>query len=80
MLRKIQRWLWLRKFNRKRDKVLNSENYTRYQMEEAYRLGYNDGRRDGLAIAREQATNSLKEILWQTNQTAKPTKTPENLK
>ena len=31
-------------------------------------IRYNDGKRDGLAIAREQATKSLKEILWQQNQ------------
>ena len=42
--------------------------YTREQLANAYRLGYNDGRRDGLSVAREQATKSLKEILWQQNQ------------
>lgn len=41
--------------------------YTREQLENAYKLGYNDGKHDGLAIARDQATKSLKEILWQQN-------------
>ncbi len=37
-------------------------------VEEARLLAYNDGKRDGLTIAREQASKSLKEILWQQNQ------------
>lgn len=65
MVKKIKQWY----YNRKIKKQLGAEGsdlYTRTQMENAYRLGYNDGRRDGLAIAREQATKSLKEILqWQ---------------
>ena len=36
---------------------------------DAYSIGYNDGRSDGLSIARRQATKSLKEILWQQNKT-----------
>lgn len=44
------------------------ETFSREQMENVYLLGYNDGKRDGLAVAREQATKSLKEILWQQNQ------------
>lgn len=36
---------------------------------QAYAVGYNDGKRDGLAVARQQATNSLKEILWEANKT-----------
>lgn len=48
------------------------EGYTREQLENAYRLGYTDGKRDGLTIAREQATKSLKEILkWQNNHPTK---------
>lgn len=54
----------------KRDEQSN-DSFTREQLEKAQRLGYdigyNDGKRDGLAIAREQATKSLKEILWQQN-------------
>lgn len=45
--------------------------YTYAQLENAWKLGYTDGKRDGLAIAREQATKSLKEILWQQNKTKK---------
>lgn len=36
-------------------------------LEETRRIAYNDGKRDGLSIAREQASKSLKEILWQQN-------------
>lgn len=36
---------------------------------DAYKIGYNDGKRDGLSVAREQAAKSLKEILWQQNKT-----------
>ena len=40
--------------------------YTYDQLQDAYRLGYNDGKVEGLSIARVQATKSLKEILeWQ---------------
>lgn len=56
MIQKIKQWL-------KRPKVISG--YTEEQLEKVYRLGYTDGRRDGLSIAREQATKSLKEILWQ---------------
>lgn len=65
MVKKIKQWY----YNRKIKKQLGAEGsnlYTREQMEKVYLLGYNDGKRDGLAIAREQATKSLKEILqWQ---------------
>lgn len=66
MIRKIKQW-WT---NRKKKLDIPSymkDTYTMQQMESAYRLGYNDGKRDGLNIAREQATKSLKEILWQQN-------------
>jgi flagellar biosynthesis/type III secretory pathway protein FliH len=59
MVKKIKAWI-----ARVRTPV---EGYTREQLEQAYTLGYNDGKRDGLTIAREQATKSLKEILWHQN-------------
>lgn len=66
MIKKIKQWIWNRRFKKAKDNLLDSETYSREQMEHAYQLGYNDGKRDGLAIARHQATNSLKEILsWQ---------------
>lgn len=43
------------------------DTYTFQQLENAYKLGYNDGKRDGLAIAREYATRSLGEILKSQN-------------
>lgn len=71
MIQKIKAW-WK---NRKLRGIATSDAiaeergfYTREQMEKVYYLGYNDGKRDGLNIARVQATNSLKEILWQQNQ------------
>lgn len=45
--------------------------YNYDQLQDAYRLGYNDGKVEGLSIARVQATKSLKEILWQQNQSKK---------
>lgn len=73
MIRKIIKWWKLRRpVTAYEDNLLRPETYyTREQLENAYRLGYTDGRKDGLTIAREQATKSLKEILWQQN---KPTK------
>jgi len=59
MVKKIKAWI-----ARVRTPV---EGYTREQLEQAYTLGNNDGKRDGLTIAREQATKSLKEILWHQN-------------
>lgn len=41
--------------------------YTKEQLNLAYKLGYNDGKRDGLAVAREQASRSMSEILKQQN-------------
>lgn len=82
MITKIKQWMQLWKLKRNR-KAANAkvfiegkgDFYTREQLEKSYALGYNDGKRDGLAIAREQATKSLKEILWreqkQTNQMKK---------
>ena len=34
---------------------------------DAYNIGYNDGKRDGLTIARQQATKSLQSILKAQN-------------
>lgn len=81
MLKKIKQWWLGRKIKRTRgtayslnqpDKqVPNPETYTREQLEKVYLLGYTDGKRDGLTIAREQATKSLKEILQWQNQAKK---------
>lgn len=49
-------------------KAIVPDTYSRHQLENVYKLGYTDGRRDGLSVARQQASNSLKEILWQQNQ------------
>lgn len=69
MIKRIKAWLRNRKLARELGRLSKSvkhETYTREQMEKVYGLGYNDGKRDGLSIARQQATNSLKEILaWQ---------------
>ena len=69
MIQKIKQWLKTR-----RSESLPTDKpelYTRRQVElivdDAVSAAYNDGKRDGLAIAREQATKSLKEILWQQN-------------
>lgn len=67
MLRKIKRYLANRKAQAAPRRV--PKLYTREDViaivEEAKVVAYNDGKRDGLNIARTQATNSLKEILWQ---------------
>lgn len=81
MIKKIKQW-WLGykirrsqgtaySLNQPDNSSLDPEIYTREQVENAYILGYNDGKRDGLAIAREQATKSLKEILWEQNNPTK---------
>lgn len=62
MLKKIKQWRAKRR--KVSDRYLGTT-YTREQVEKAYVLGYNDGRKDGLAIAREQALKSLSEILKQ---------------
>jgi hypothetical protein len=66
MLKKIKQWWKLRKRVNTYESDFGGP-ITREQVENAYLLGYNDGRKDGLTIAREQATKSLKEILWQQN-------------
>lgn len=75
MIKKIRNWFLVRKLYREGKKknaqafiAGDGEFYTRSQLENAYKLGYTDGKRDGLAIARNQAVKSLKEILWQQNQ------------
>lgn len=70
MIKKIKQW-WKYRGLRKDPMAISlrdvePEVYDREQMEQVYRIGYNDGKRDGLSIARQQATKSLKEILsWQ---------------
>lgn len=66
MIKKIKQWYYNRKVKQQLG-AEGSELYTREQMEKVYLLGYNDGKRDGLAIAREQATRSLREILKSQN-------------
>lgn len=70
MFKKIKQW-W--KLHRKNNiyQSYEPEMYTREQLEKAFQLGYTDGKRDGLAIARDQATQSLKEILWEQNKQGK---------
>lgn len=72
MIRKIKLW-W---HNRRRATPtvdVQRQLYTHDQVikiaEDFGKVRYNDGKRDGIAIAREQATKSLKEILWQQNKT-----------
>lgn len=65
MIKKIKQWLKARKHDMPK---IGTDGYTREQLERAYLLGYNDGKSDGLAIARDQATKSLKEILQWQNQ------------
>jgi hypothetical protein len=66
MIKRIRKWLT----RSNKTVVVNApeREYSREQLEKVYILGYNDGKRDGLSIAREQATKSLKEIVWQQNQ------------
>lgn len=75
MLKKIKLW-WANRGLRQDPmaKSLREETvtFTRDQLEKAFILGYNDGKRDGLTIARQQATKSLKEILWQQNKKTTP--------
>lgn len=68
MFKRIKTW-WT---SRRQKHNATREGYTREQLNNAYKLGYTDGRRDGLTIAREQATNSLREILKQSNRQPKP--------
>jgi flagellar biosynthesis/type III secretory pathway protein FliH len=44
--------------------------YTPAELEQAYHLGYTDGRKEGLRLAQQAASNSLKDILWQQNKQA----------
>lgn len=69
MIRKIKLWWGNRKLPQMPKEVVNikEQMYTYEQLVNVYKLAYNDGKRDGLAIARDQATKSLKEILWQQN-------------
>ena len=76
MIKKIKAWYDRRKTNKVFKNRFDAgmplpDMYTQEQLERAYQLGYNDGRRDGLAIARQQATKSLKEILSWQNQNKK---------
>lgn len=57
----------------KRKKVEDTTSYTeedvKYFASQGYEVGYTDGKRDGLAVAREQAIKTVKEITWQQNKT-----------
>lgn len=71
MIRKIKLW-WINRRNKEKlnpEVTVEEKTFTYKQLKNAYLLGYNDGKRDGLTVAREQATKSLKEILWQQNKT-----------
>lgn len=66
MIKRIKQW-----FTRSPQLQEQQDTYTRQQVieivAEAKQVAYNDGKRDGLSIAREQAANSLKEIIWRQN-------------
>lgn len=74
MVQKIKQWLKLRRLHRHTQQQLSpqQDTYTYEQVVNAYTAGYNDGKRDGIAVARELATKSLKEILWQQSRTNPP--------
>ncbi len=73
MIRRVIRWFKTRRTELPKPSV--QQTFSREEVidivAQAKTVAYNDGKRDGLNIAREQATKSLKEILWQQN-----TKTP----
>lgn len=46
---------------------LHPNHYTQEQFDNGMAIAYNDGKRDGLAIARQQATRSLQAILKEQN-------------
>lgn len=74
MIRKLKAWLERRKANKMMADRFDAgmplpETYSREQVETAYNMGFKDGRKDGLAIAKDQALRSLKDILKQQNQT-----------
>lgn len=66
MIKRIKTWWKLRRPVNTYES--SPDFYTLEQLENAFRMGYNSGKRDGLAIARIQAIKSLKEIVWQQNQ------------
>jgi hypothetical protein len=76
MIRKIKQWWLGYKIRRSEGTAYSlgqpevapkSDVYTYEQLKKAYNLGYTDGKRDGLAIARQQAVKTMKEILWAQN-------------
>lgn len=66
MIQKIKAW-WTNRRQKHNDTGVPQTGYTLEQVENAFRLGYTDGKRDGLSIARQQAMASLKEIVKQSN-------------
>lgn len=66
---KLPKWF---KRNKPEEDIEFKETYTRAEVERfvrtAHDVGYNDGKRDGLNIARQSAEKALKEALWQQNQ------------
>lgn len=70
MIKKLIHWWKTRRSELPKEQF--HETFTREEvivlLDETRQVAYNDGKRDGLNIAREQATKSLKEILWQQNQ------------
>lgn len=71
MIEKIKSW-WTSRRQKHNATEVAPTSFTREQLENAYRVGYNDGRRDGLSIARQQAMKSLQEIVKQSNRQPKP--------
>lgn len=70
MIRKIRTWWHNRKLRGTatgRGEVPVAESYTREQLLKMYELGHADGKKEGLNIAKQQALNSVREILRQQN-------------
>ena len=69
MIQKIKQWLKTRRSELPTEQF--QEVFTREEviqlLAETRQVAYNDGKRDGLNIAREQATRSLREILKSQN-------------
>lgn len=53
--------------------IKNTYSYdeVKVMVQTAHDVGYTDGKRDGISIARKAATNSLKEVLWEQKQNQK---------
>lgn len=70
----------LPKWLTRRRRPLVPDHFTRERVKEmlddAYQVGYTDGKREGIALSRQLAENQLRSILWQQNQNLSVAKTP----